>query len=127
MQEGCKILGVSQAIGMGEGVSLGKSLLTELHGLYRKTQTPQGVRRQRQTRHAWRYAMPERLGALRCRVDKEAPPLEMRPGGGVVAQPSPPGDQRDRTGRELLMLQFILQRLIYLVIIGLIIMGALAG
>ncbi len=86
MQEGRKVLGVRETVGMGDFLGQGQRLLAPPQGLRRIAETPQRERRIGQAPHPWRLTKTERQGLLRCRVGEGDPLREVPPGSGVVAQ-----------------------------------------
>ena len=86
MQEGRKVQGMRETVGMGECLGQGQRLLAPPQGLRRIAQTPQRERRIGQAPHPWGLTKPERQGLLRRRIGEGDPLREVPPGIGVFAQ-----------------------------------------
>jgi hypothetical protein len=71
---------------MGQRLGQGQRLLAPPHGLRRIAQAPQRIGPKGQAHYPRRLVMAVRQSALRHRVDEGDPVLEVRPGGGIVAQ-----------------------------------------
>jgi hypothetical protein len=71
---------------MGQRLGQGQRLLAPPHGLRRIAQAPQRIGRKGKAHHPRRLVMAVRQGTLRRRVDEDDPLLEVRPGGGIIAQ-----------------------------------------